>query len=214
MIRFKKIRGFNRRIEGVKLWRDEALFLDTERLLRDNYEYTKVYVSPWDGFSLTNSQFPEPKSLVKNEILKALELIYENWKIELEKLNQPYYLKIWLYEPRISKSQVVCAIGEKIAYYEHLFQDGNFCQNNSSFTNSFSSEFQWEAKIDQVLYWQNDFLFPLESYVKAEEFYSDQKFLKNLKKRNYYSEEFENVNGVKDVIYFQPKGKIWVGEKS
>lgn len=159
MMKFKKIRGFNRKFTAVKLWSEEALFLDTERVLRDHYEYTKVYVSPWNRFSLTNSQFPEPKCFLKNEILKVLELIYDHWKIELEKLNQPYYLKIWLYEPRVSKSQVVCAIGEKIAYYEHLFQDGNFIENHSSFTNSFPSEFKWEAKLDQELYWQNDFFF-------------------------------------------------------
>jgi hypothetical protein len=189
------------------------LKLDIEQLSEYKYHYSKVYVQPWDNISLTNSQIPEPKGKAKNEILNGLEKIYDSWKVELEKSEKPYYLKIWIYEPRISKSQVVCAIGDRIEYYENLFEKVDNKQNSSSFTNSLSSEFKWESKIDEVQYWKSELLWPSEQYENIEECYSDRKLLKKLENGNYRKELIDNPNEEKDIIYFLKKGKIWVGEK-
>ena len=74
--------------------------MNIEHLNEHKYEYAKVYVDPWDNLTLTNSQIPEPKGKAKKDILNGLEKIYDSWKNELEKINKPYYLKIWLYEPK------------------------------------------------------------------------------------------------------------------
>ena len=111
-MKYKKIRGLKRKVEGIQKWIEEYLELDIEELSKHKYHYSKVYVQPWDNLTLTNSEIPEPKGKAKQEIINGLAKIYDSWKKELDKLNQPYYLKIWLNEPRLSKSQVVCALGE------------------------------------------------------------------------------------------------------
>ncbi|SDS10173.1 hypothetical protein SAMN05216503_1985 [Polaribacter sp. KT25b] len=212
-MKYKKIRGLKKKVAKIQNWVEEYLKLDIEQLSEYKYHYSKVYVQPWDNISLTNSQIPEPKGKAKNEILNGLEKIYDSWKVELDKSEKPYYLKIWIYEPRISKSQVVCAIGDRIEYYENLFEKVNYKQNNSSFTNSLSSEFKWESKIDEVQYWKSELLWPSEQYENIEECYSDRKLLKKLENGNYRKELIDNPNEEKDIIYFLKKGKIWVGEK-
>ena len=212
-MKYKKIRGLKKKVAKVQNWIEEYLKLDIEQLSEYKYHYSKVYVQPWDNISLTNSQIPEPKGKAKKEILNGLEKIYDSWKVELEKSEKPYYLKIWIYEPRVSKSQVVCAIGDRIEYYENLFEKVDYKKNNSSFTNSLSSEFKWESKIDEVQYWKSELLWPSEQYENIEECYSDRKLLKKLENGNYRKELIDNPNEEKDIIYFLKKGKIWVGEK-
>lgn len=212
-MRYKKIRGLNRKFANIKYWIDEYSELNIKHLKEHKYAYTKVYVNPWDNLTLTDGQIPEPKGKAKKEILTGLERIYDSWKTELEKLEIQYYLKIWLYEPRISKSQVVCAIGEKIEYYENIFEKGDFKQNSSSFTNQISSEFKWQPKVDEEPYWESILLWPIDQYERIEESYSDRRLLTKLKKGNYKNQEIDNPNGNKDAIYFLPKGIIWVGQK-
>ena len=212
-MKYKKIRGLKKKVAKIQNWVEEYLKLDIEQLSEYKYHYSKVYVQPWDNISLNNSQIPEPKGKTKKEILNGLEKIYDSWKVELEKSEKPYYLKIWIYEPRISKSQVVCAIGDRIEYYENLFEKVDYKKNNSSFTNSLSSEFKWKSKIDEVQYWKSELLWPSEQYENIEECYSDRKLLKKLENGNYRKELIDNPNEEKDIIYFLKKGKIWVGEK-
>ncbi len=212
-MKYKKIRGLKRKVANIQNWVNGYLELNVEHLTEYQYEYTKVYVDPWDNLTLTNSQIPEPRGKAKKEIINGLEKIYDSWKIELEKLNEPYYLKIWLYEPRLSKSQVVCAIGEKIEYYQNLFEKADFKQNNSSFSNQLGSEFKWRSKVDEEPFWESELLWPIDQYERIEDSYSDRRLLKKLKEGNYKNQEIDSPNGYKDTIYFLPKGKIWVGEK-
>ena len=212
-MRYKKIRGLKRKVANIQNCINGYLELHTDHLTEHKYKYAKVYVDPWDNLTLTDSQIPEPKGKAKKEILKGLEKIYDSWKTELEKLNKPYYLKIWLYEPRISKSQVVCAIDEKIEYYENIFEKADFKQNSSSFTNQLDSDFNWQPKVDEEPCWESDLLWPIDQYESIEDSYSDRILLTKLKKGNYKNKEIGSPNGNKDTIYFIPKGKIWVGEK-
>ncbi len=212
-MKYKKIRGLKRKVSKIQNWVEEYLELDNEQLSEHKYHYSKVYVQPWDNLTLTNSQIPEPKGKAKKEILNGLEKIYDSWKAELEKLEKPYYLKIWIYEPRISKSQVVCAIEKRIEHYENLFETADFKQNNSSFTSELSSDFKWQTKIDEEPYWESELLWPTDQYERIEDSYSDRRLLNKLKKENYRNEIIDNPNEEKDTIYFLKKGKVWIGEK-
>jgi hypothetical protein len=151
-VRYKKIRGLKRKVVNIPKWIEGYLELNIKHLKEYKYNYAKVYVDPWDNLSLTNSEIPEPKGQAKKEIINGLGKIYERWKDELDKLNKPYYLKIWIYEPRLSKSQVVCTIDERIEHYENLFKEADFKQNTSSFINGLSSNFKWQPKIDDEPY--------------------------------------------------------------
>src|SRR5690606_36193944 len=148
-MRYKKIRGLKKKVAKISDWVEEYIALDINQLTEKNYHYSKVYVYPWDNMTLTDSEFPEPKGRAKREILKGLKKIYNSWKTDLDKLEQPYYLKIWLYEPRLSKSQVVCAIDEKVEHYKNLFKKAEYERTNSSFTNELSPDFKWESFIDE-----------------------------------------------------------------
>ena len=119
----KKIRGHNRIWNNIEKWKKANLKLDLENLKNCEKDYAKILIHPFSGISLTNSRNLEPKGETKERILNGLFDIYENWKNQLDELNEPYYLKIWLFEPRISKSQVVCVIGNSIDFYNTTFNN-------------------------------------------------------------------------------------------
>ena len=119
----KKIRGHKRIWKDIENWRLDNLDIDLADYLLNcrNRCYSKIRVHPWSGLSLTKSITPQPNRKTKLKMIEGLLDIYENWKEQLDKLGQPYYLKIWFFEPRFSKSQVVCAIGDNIDFYENTF---------------------------------------------------------------------------------------------
>lgn len=157
-MRQKKIRGHNRRHKQLDNWRLDNLSLDlTDYLLneRDRY-YAKIRVHPWSGLSLTNSLTPQPTGKTKQKMLNGLLDIYEDWKKQLDKLGQPYYLKVWLFEPRFSQSQVVCAIGNNVDFYENTFYKPDTNKtiqlDNYGSLKTKLSKLNWEYRLDEDHY--------------------------------------------------------------
>ncbi|MDP2685580.1 MAG: hypothetical protein Q8O62_00040 [Aequorivita sp.] len=210
-MRFKKIRGHSRIQQNILKWIDNSIDLDIERFKEFNYQYEKINILPWMNQPITKSQLIEPNGNTKKEILNGLEIIYDNWKSQLEKLGQPYYLKIWLNEPRITKSEVVCGIKEKILKFENSFSKINCEKNNSNIITSMSSDFKWECAVDE------DFIFESEvsqeNFLHLDEFFSERRLLNKAIKKGYRNEIVENSSGEKAKVYFIPKGKIWIGGK-
>ena len=79
-------------------------------------------VNPWSRLSLINSIYPEPTGECEYLLIKNLQKIYQSWQDTLENIQTPYYLKIWLYEEYISRSQVVCAIEDHKDFYQNTFE--------------------------------------------------------------------------------------------
>lgn len=211
-MRFKKIRGHSRIQENIQSWADEYGDLDIERVKEFNYEYIRVDLLPWLNQPITNSYIKEPNKLTKQLILNGLETIYDSWKVELEKLNQPYYLKIWLNEPRISKSEVVCAINGKIEEFENAFHKIEFEANKQNITNQMNSGFNWECAVDEDFIFESDIV-SFDNYLYPKEFFSDRRLIKKAKKKGFRNKIVKGSNGEKDTVYFIPKGKIWIGGK-
>lgn len=207
-MRKRKIRGHKRLQKQIPIWIANDSTINIDFLLKHHYWYSDVLVHPWCDISIVNSEFPEPKSKTRNQITLALEEIYNNWKLQLESLKQPFYLKIWLYEPRISKSQVVCAIGEKIAHYEKAFEKSDTIRRKSDFYNKLSSDFCWESSEDFQVWSEEDLLSPIEMYKTIEDYRYNIKLLKKIRKANYKTIPDEN-----DLLHLQPKGVVWIGEK-
>lgn len=121
-IKYRKIRGINRRKRAIEQWGKANKVLDVDLLNQDKRDYAEFLVDPWSRLSLINSIYPEPTGDCEYLLIKNVQNIYQSWKGSLEELQTPYYLQIWLFETYISRSQVVCAIYEIKDFYDDTFE--------------------------------------------------------------------------------------------
>ena len=210
MIKYKKIRGEKRRIRKIKQWIDDHLVLDTAYLKQYQCEYVKFWVNPWDRLSLTNSQYPQPQGIYKELFFDGLLRIYMSWKEQLDFLGQPSYLRIWLFENDLKRSQIVCAIDEKIEYYHGLFEksiDGASlniveCQDVSDIMNKVN----WEKKIEITLY-EKDWLGSPADYETQKNYEDSKKWFENNVIKKY--REVKTING--NEYYIVETDNVWIG---
>ncbi|NRT13645.1 hypothetical protein [Flavobacterium sp. 14A] len=218
MNRTKKIRGHKKIQKRIQSWIEQNKTINIADFLANKYCFTHISFEPYFNISNNNSNIAEPKSKTRKKIILGLEEIYNNWKIELEKLNQPFFLKIYLFEPRISKSQVICAIGEeKIEYYESHFGVTHNSTRKSYFQNILSDEFSWKTSLDNDTYSEKVLLNP-ECYNETTlDAVHSRKLLKKLNKKYNKVEDkswfgFEEDNET-DYFFYVPKGILNIGEK-
>ncbi len=215
-MRQKKIRGHNRRHKQIDNWRLDNLSLDlTDYLLneRDRY-YAKIRVHPWSGHSLTNSITPQPTGKTKQKILNGLLDIYEDWKTQLDKLGQPYYLKIWLFEPRFSQSQVVCAIGDNVDFYENTFYkpetDKNIQLDSYGLLKTKLSKLNWDYRLDEEHY-DNTEVGEAEIYASRQDYEDTVKWFDKLLKKPHRTHKFIEPIGETTESYSFKRGDLWLG---
>jgi len=213
-MKFKKIRGSKRRSRQIEKWRNSHLELNLVKVKNKGYDYVKIWVRPWDNLRYINRNYIGPNKIVRDQILNALLDIYQSWDEQLKIIGKPYYLKIWLFDPRFSSSQVVCAIGQKIEYYETLFYSD---MKTTEFpTDKFLkverlSQFDFEVYLDEEVHDDNDF--PERKFYQSNSDYTyDQRYLSKLKNGKARINEIIS-NGEKYNEYFVKKGNVWVGEK-
>lgn len=211
----KKIRGHHRRQKQIESWRLDNMSFDlTDYLLneRDRY-YEKIGVHPWNGISVTNSAIPEPTRKTKQKIVSALLDIYENWKNQLDKLGQPYYLKLWLFEPHFSQSQVVCAIGDSIDFYENTFYKPDNAKvlrpDNYGTLKTRLNEFNYEHRLDEVHY-DNAEIGDPELYASIHDFEATKQWFKKLLSKPHRTVKFKEPIGEITESYSFKKGDIWL----
>lgn len=197
----QKIRGHKRRQRDIEKWRLENIEIRWDLIERYSYDNIYIVVHPWCDLSIINSDIPEPKRKTKQLMLNGLLDIYNSWKNQLDKLNKPYYLKIWLYEPRFSKSQVVCAVGERINYYENLFvkpdQSKHLNTNYSKEIKRKLNNLKWEYALDE-------WLFDTDDLDGSEE---GKMWFKKALKKSYRTTTIDNTE-----FYLFKEGGIWLGE--
>jgi len=112
----KRIRGWKRRARHVRTYRDACLDLDVGALRQRERARVPLNIDPWDRLVRRN-----PPVWYRRLFLASLFDVYESWRHTLEGIGQPYYLRVWLAHPRFFETQLVAAIGSRIAYYEQLF---------------------------------------------------------------------------------------------
>jgi hypothetical protein len=194
----KIIRGINQSINHSDLKLDLD-FLKQEKYY--NYE-----IEEWYG-----EEFGINGELRKLIIQTLLKTCFE-WKKELDKLNKEYYLAIWLYNPRMLKSEIVCAIDEKVNYYENESflasnKNSEFDLNQYGVLSTELQKFTWDRKIDLDSVHEWEINWPKEQYEIEKEYYKDQRFYEKLIKEKFHVVEKDN-----EKIYFHPKGDILVGK--
>ena len=109
-IRYRKIRGINRRKRLINKWGEYYKALDLNRLQQTRHDYVKLWVRPWSDSLLINSIPAEPTGELKTLLIANLLKIYQSWENALQQLDEPYYLATWLFEQSISRSQVLCTL--------------------------------------------------------------------------------------------------------
>jgi hypothetical protein len=214
-MRKKKIRGHKRRYTEIEAWRKNNLVLKLDWLYESNIGYVKIRTPTWGNLSVINSEVPQPKGKTKQMILSGLIDIYYSWKDQLNQLGKSYYLKIWLCEPRFLNSQVVCAIGDKIEYYDNLF----FQPDNSKIlpVNAYGKlgtnldKFEVEYYLDED-HFRNDEVGSPDSYAIQKDYLETKRWFNKLLKKPHRTDKFEEeIDGFTELYSFK-KGDLWVLE--
>lgn len=213
-MRQQKIRGFNRRFRDIDIWRLENLDLRLDLIEKYNGDHIDIVVHPWCDISIINSKIPEPKSKTKRLMLNGLIDIYESWKVQLDKLGKPYYLKIWLFESRFSKSQVVCAVADRIDFYENnffkpdfkkQFKPGNYRQLSERL-----QKFDWDYRLDEDHY-DNNFVGEPDLYSSRPDYEDSIIWFNRLLKKPHRLIKFDEPIGKATESYSFNQGDLWIG---
>jgi len=210
----KKIRGGKHILNSIEQWKKDNISLDVEDLQHSQRDYVKIWVAPYSNLELGNSRFPEPSGLIRSRILEGLLNIFESWQTSLEKLDEPYYLKIWLYDQRFSKSQVVCAIGDFLDFYETTFhkpENQKHIDLNSYGSLSHKMKtMDWQYALDEEHY-DNTSIGEIWEYETERDFYKTKRWFNNRLKKPHR----KIVNSLSDKetkeYYSFKHGTVWIG---
>ena len=163
---------------------------------------------------MTKSAIPEPTRKTKDKILKGLLEIYKNWKTQLDNIGQSYYLRIWLFEPRFSQSQVVCAIGDSIDFYKNNF----FKPDNKKeiVLEKYGprlglDKLTWDYHLDEDHY-DNCEVGEPEQYASQQEFEETERWFKRILKKPHRTTKFREPIGDRVESYSFRGGDLWLGE--
>lgn len=212
----KKIRGHKRRWNDIDHWVETHKNLDLDYLKKYQRDYAKIRVHPWSGISLTNSQTPEPKGQTKTKIISGLIEIYDSWKRELDKLGENYYLRIWLFEPRFANSQVVCAIGDYLDFYENTFfkpeDSKKMNHENYGALKNEMEKFNWEYRLDEDHFDNSEPGAP-DLYATMADYEEIKMYFKKMLKKPHRTTKFKEPIGETTESYSFKKGVVWLGKK-
>ncbi|MGG1876394.1 hypothetical protein ABDI30_02200 [Paenibacillus cisolokensis] len=196
----KKIRGMRKKARKLETWADYHKQLHVDSLLQYNKEYVKLWISPFYNLYQINPNLigrKNPPYKFRRQVFYQLIEIYVAWQEQLEQLNQPYYLKIWLGDPEFMDSQIVAAINDEIDYYNHIFMDH---EEHKDFPlkihHPLMDRFVWKRCVNGYVVWESD----LETAQEVNE-------IQNKAFKTFETE----VDGRIERSYFMKTGDMWVG---
>lgn len=209
----KKLRGHNRIFKNIETWKNDSLTLDLENLQQYQRNYEKVWVRPFGDISITGAAIPKPKRKARKLILESLITIFNSWETQLKTLDKPYYLAIWLNEPYIENSQVVCAIDGYLNFYDITYyrpekQKNMPTQNYGKLKNALDS-FDWIYALDEHRFTNEDIAETAEVYATQKDYYAMQRWYKKQLNRNPLIRVDNNITH-----YRTEKGTVWIGTKN
>jgi hypothetical protein len=208
----KKIRGYKRRLREIERWRIDNLSLNMDYLRERQRDYVKFRIYPWTPVAMSLSRFPTPKGKVKRRIIESMLDIFERWQKQLEEIKEPYYLKIWLFEPDVYNSQVVCAIGDCLHFYDNTFYKPDsirgFRAENYGQISTRLLGYKWDFRFFESEIFESDYA--RENFKTEEEFIAARKeFEKKIKKPHRITEV--KFRGKSDKLYMINTGSVWIG---
>lgn len=186
--------------------------LDMDYLAQHHRDHVKLWIHPYSSISMNSSVYPEPSGKIKKEMMQGLIDIYDHWKSQLDKTGEDYYLKIWLFDPWFSRSQVVCAYKSCLDFYEDTFYrppnaDPDKLQNQQT---SLPDGFNWELRWDEYHISSDELGEADEYYTEKEYLEAKADFEKQLKKPHR-----TQPSSVDDSVEYHSfkTGHIWLGER-
>lgn len=211
-MRKRKIRGHNRRHKQTLSWKNYNLPIRTDLLADYQSDHIDIVVHPWCDMSLINSVFPEPRGKTKIVILNALLDIYDSIEAQLIELGKPFYLAIWLFEPRFSKSQIVYAIdAQKDAYSMPFYASEVKKEINLNHYFSLKTrleKFEWTHFIDED-HLDNEIVGEVDEYYKKSDYHEMKKWFDKMMRKEHRTFKKDDIE-----IYSFKKGNVWVGKNN
>ena len=185
-------------------------------LLRDEtmpYQYkrnnVKLWLEPWGNLFATE----QPGKGHRTAMLNALLDIYESWDAQLSRLGQPYYLKVWLFDPNFMQSQIVCAWGEAHDLYQNAFTPATapFSIPTEKFADMDErlQKLNWKTHLEEAWYFESDFD-DVQSDGSKGDLAHKKALLKRLKSKGCPSSEVDYM-GKPTRAFALPLGHVWIG---
>jgi hypothetical protein len=195
----KKIRGWKRQKRKIEKWKIHNFKINSNSLGKYDRDYLKIIIDPWYRLVRRN-----PPLWLFRYILSNLIEIFFNWYKELEKMEEPFYLKIWLSNPHFINSQIVSSFRDNLHFYDNIFRKSDEIKGFpfDKFRIPELALFEWELFIDENYYFENDL---------KEGVYTEAEF-KIIKKKAYSKDIVRYSDGTEDNCYSIKKGDIWLGK--
>lgn len=208
----KKLRGHNRIFKNIEDWKNDSLHLDLEDLANYKRHYEKVWVRPFGDISITGASIPKPKRLARKLIIEGLLEIFNSWESQLKTLDKPYYLAIWLNEPYIENSQVVCAIDDFLNFYDVTYyrpeqQKKMPTQNYGKLKNELDA-LNWIYALDEYHFTNEDIAEAEDIYTNKKDYLAAQKWYRRQLERNPIISKDKHITN-----YRTTKGMVWIGTR-
>ncbi|MEO9884077.1 MAG: hypothetical protein ABJR05_10455 [Balneola sp.] len=213
-MRIKKVRGYKHVLKNIKDWRSRIIDLDLDYFQSSQRDHAKIWVAPYSHLSVGNSRYPQPSGEVRKQILEGLLDSYDSWKRTLDSLGEPYYLKIWLYDQRFSMSQIVCAKGDFLDFYNGTFykpeEQKNIDPSSYGALSDRIKQLDWEFAWDEE-HFNNTSVGEIWEYETEQDFYKTRKWFKNrLKKPHRKLVNSDPDSDIKEYYSFR-HGTVWIG---
>jgi hypothetical protein len=193
----KKIRGWKRRIEQVEKWGKRIERPDLKYFNKvGDYTYDRCILYPFYVFEKRQPPLWFYKLIVA-KFIKA----YFLWDEVFQKLNVPYDLQLWIYDPHYMWSEIICRRVEKPGdlngYSSSTYTVKPFPHQKFIDGESRASELEWLLADEEAVIFEYDF----EDYETTESEVVNDGYVKH-----HHSEEHG--------FYFAKKiGNVWVGRK-
>ncbi|MGG5372008.1 hypothetical protein IGI67_003679 [Enterococcus sp. AZ196] len=197
--RKRKIRGWKRRVKEIERWKAYYMKMDMEQLEENSRDYVKLWsLSFYSLFTQYSLPF-----WYKQRIIQALIDVYDSWKKTIERLDEPYYLRIWIFEENIMKSQVVVSYREMLHFYDNTFAEIEKAESvNEKVTIKNFSELIWHKGLDLAAWSENELLEDMNDGI-----YSFEE-VQEIKESAYSTSK---VSG--ELFYVMKNGVVWLGER-
>jgi hypothetical protein len=198
----KKIRGWKRQIKKIDEWKQQVLNLDMNYMEQHQRDYAKLWIDPFYRLIRRN-----PPVWYRRLILQAMFEVYMNWYKQMKVTGEPFYLKIWLYEPHFMNSQIVVAYRECLHFYDQTFDKADYEQRFSHDKYELGElldvlrKLDWQLHVDAIDYFESDLS---DDFIELRD--------ASINARNVRSKAYRVFEVEGDVVYRVRVGDVWVGE--